>query len=86
MDNGYVIAFVVVAAISIGILRYRNRDALQQAERNERLPWPSAERGKDGEAAQEMHMAMDIRAREGVDQEPGRRREQTTHADARDQP
>ncbi len=72
MDNGYLIAFVVVAALSIGVLRYRNRVTLRQAERNEPFLRPLGGLQKDREGSRSAHMRRDIRSAEDATVVPRR--------------
>ncbi len=49
MDNGYLIASVAVAAISIVIPRRRNRITVQRDERDDRLQRSQVDSGQDHE-------------------------------------
>jgi hypothetical protein len=49
MDNGYLIASVAVAAISIVIPRRRNRITLQRDERDDRFQRTQVDSGQDHE-------------------------------------
>jgi hypothetical protein len=82
MDNGYLIAFVVVAAFSIGVLRYRNRESLQQGYRAERFQRPRAEPERDREDTRAAHTRMDSDAWEPVSLEPDPMHGQHSRLDA----